>query len=289
MESRGRRLGALTLAHAGSGRRFGPGDLSLARDLARRAALAVDNAQLYGEAQAAVRIREDFLSVASHELKTPLTPLALKLQSLARDLGAQPEADFVLRARAHVEACRKQVRKVSELIGDLLDVSRIVAGRFTLELEEVELAALVREVASRHESHAEQARCTLTLSLSEVRGRWDRLRLEQVVTNLLDNAFKYGQGHPVRVRLAEEAGRAVLEVKDEGIGIEPAGLSRIFQRFERAVSERHYGGLGLGLYITRTIVEGLGGHIGVESTPGQGALFRVELPLRPHEAHTPAS
>jgi len=281
MESRGRRLGVLTLAHAGSGRRFGPRDVPFARDLARRAALAVDNAQLYGEAQAAVRIREDFLSVASHELKTPLTPLALKLQSLSRELGAQPDSDFTRRARAHVEACRKQVRTLSELIGDLLDVSRIMGGRFTLEFVEVELGALVREVASRHESQAEQAGCVLELALDEVRGRWDRLRLEQVVTNLLDNAFKYGQGHPVRVRLTQGAGRAVLEVKDEGIGIEPAGLPRIFERFERAVSERHYGGLGLGLYITRTIVEGLGGHIRVESTPGQGALFRVELPLRP--------
>jgi PAS domain S-box-containing protein len=279
MESRGRRLGALTLAHAGSGRRFGPRDLPFAHDLARRAALAVDNAQLYGEAQAAVRIREDFLSVASHELKTPLTPLALKLQLLVRELDAQPDSNSTRRALAHVETCRKQVRKLSELIGDLLDVSRIMGGRFALELEDVELAALVREVAGRHESQAEQSGCVLELALGEVRGRWDRLRLEQVVTNLLDNAFKYGQGHPVRVRLAEVAGRAVLEVKDEGIGIEPAGLPRIFERFERAVSERHYGGLGLGLYITRTIVEGLGGRIGVESTPGQGALFRVELPL----------
>jgi PAS domain S-box-containing protein len=287
LESRGRRLGALTLAQAGSGRRFGPGDVPLARDLARRAALAVDNAQLYGEAQAAVRTREDFLSVASHELKTPLTPLALKLQSLARELGAQPDSDFTRRARAHVEAGRKQVRKLSELIGDLLDVSRIMGGRFALELEDVELAPLVREVASRYESQAEQAGCTLSLSLGEVRGRWDGRRLDQVVTNLLDNALKYGHGRPVRVRLAEEAGRAVLEVQDEGIGIEPAGQSRIFERFERAVSERHYGGLGLGLYITRTIVEGLGGHISVESAPGRGACFRVELPLQAPPAQQP--
>jgi PAS domain S-box-containing protein len=279
MESRGRRLGALTLAQVGSGRSFGPADLPLVLDLARRAALAVDNAQLYLEAQSAVRTREDFLQVASHELKTPLTPLALKLQTLARELGAQPETDFTRRARAHVEAGRKQVRKLSELIGDLLDVSRIMGGRFALELEEVELAGLVREVASRHESQAEQAGCAVSLSLGEVRGRWDRLRLEQVVTNLLDNALKYGAGKPVQVRLARQEGRAVLEVQDAGIGLEPSQAARIFERFERAVSERHYGGLGLGLYITRTIVEGLGGHVGVTGAPGEGACFRVELPL----------
>jgi signal transduction histidine kinase len=257
--------------------------LSVVVDVTQTKRHEEERAALLREAQAAVRIREDFLGVASHELKTPLTPLSLKLQALARDLEAQPDSDFTSRARSSVATCRKQVHKLSELIGDLLDVARIMGGRFALHLEELELGALVREVAARHEALAERSGSSLHLALGEgpVHGRWDRLRLEQVVTNLVDNALKYGAGRPVHVTLVQEGERAVLTVKDEGIGIPPGDTRRIFERFERAVSERHYGGLGLGLYITRTIVEGLGGHIGVVSAPGEGAAFRVELPLQP--------
>ncbi|MBF5045281.1 PAS domain S-box protein [Aggregicoccus sp. 17bor-14] len=294
LRTRERVLGALTLVQGVSGRRFREADVHLAEDLARRAALAVDNANLYREAQEAVRSRDEFLSVASHELKTPLTPLMLKLQGLQRHVealardganghaepAAEGSAALAERLRADLATSRSQVLKLSTLVDGLLDVTRIGAGRLRLDLEEVDLASVVREVAGRFSDQAVKARCELQLRLPEPAvGRWDRLRLDQVVTNLLSNALKYGAGSPVVLSVHVNAGEAHLRVQDAGIGIAPEHLARIFGMFERAVSERHYGGLGLGLYITQQIVLALGGRIDVTSSPNEGALFTVCLPL----------
>ncbi len=281
LKARGRVLGALTLIHAESGRRYGAADMALPEELARRAALALDNAQLFREVQEAVRLRDEFLSVASHELKTPLTPLSLKLDVLARELAAEADLPRAPRWARYVESARGQVRRLADLVNDLLDVSRISTGRLQLHLEAVDLAAVVRDVVAQFEQQAAKFGCSLVLQVGQepLVGRWDRLRVEQVVGNLLSNAIKYGAGHPVHLHLEADGGRARLAVRDEGIGIAPEHLGRIFEKFERAVSERHYGGLGLGLYVTRTIVEALGGTVAVESQPGQGACFRVELPL----------
>lgn len=231
------------------------------------------------EMEQTVRLRDEFLSVASHELKTPLTPLSLKLQALAREAQAQPESPFVLRVREHAEMGLKQMRRLADLVGDLLDVSRITSGQMRLHWEPVDFAAVVREVVARLEPEATRAHCPLSVQAPPaLTGSSDRMRLEQVVENLLTNAVKYGAGKPIHMQLEEQRGRVVLAVQDQGIGIAPEHQARIFGRFERAVSERNYGGLGLGLYITRTIVEALGGTIRVQSQPGQGALFTVELP-----------
>ncbi|HET6582361.1 MAG TPA: HAMP domain-containing sensor histidine kinase, partial [Nannocystaceae bacterium] len=169
--------------------------------------------------------------------------------------------------------------RLERLIAELLDVARLTARRLELEVEELDLAELVRgvvagmsEVASRTGS---QLHCEVPQS---VIGSWDRFRIEQVVGNLVTNALKYGLGKPVIVRLRTEGEIAVLEVQDRGIGIDPAQHARIFERFERAVSERHYGGLGLGLWISRQIIDACAGTIEVESTPAVGSLFRVRLP-----------
>jgi len=253
------------------------------RDVTEQRHAEEENARLYREAQDAIRLRDEFLSIASHELKTPLTPLSLKLQMLASEARRQPESPFRRAVEDYIAVGSRQVKKLSELVNDLLDVARIAGGRLRLELEEVELGALVREVVTRYEPEAARAGSRLMLEEvpETVTGHWDRLRLEQVITNLVDNAIKYGSGKPIRVSLDSDASRARLHVKDEGIGIAPEHLSRIFERFERAVSERHYGGLGLGLYITRTIVEALGGSIQAESTPGLGTTFTVVLPRAP--------
>ncbi|HEX8704469.1 MAG TPA: PAS domain-containing sensor histidine kinase, partial [Myxococcaceae bacterium] len=278
---RGRVLGALSFFSTHSDRRYTAVDLTQMEELARRAALSVENARLYREAQDAIRLRDEFLSIASHELKTPLTPLSLKLQMLGRELRKQPDSALRRSVEDYVATGVRQVKKLSELVSDLLDVTRISGGKLRLEFEDVDLATLVREVVTRHEPEAARLGSTLELDIQgSVVGRWDRLRLEQVITNLVDNAIKYGAGKPVQVRVQVGNNRVVLQVKDEGIGIAPEYLPRIFGRFERAVSERHYGGLGLGLYITRTIVEAMGGHIGVESRPAEGSLFTVELPLK---------
>jgi signal transduction histidine kinase len=235
------------------------------------------------ELRRSVEMRDTFLSVASHELKTPLTPLSLKLQTFARtfERGGVVSED-VQRYRKDVEVMRRQVRRLTDLINDLLDVARLGSGQLRLEREPVELCALAREMAVRFEPEAVRAGCRLEVhARGEVRGHWDRLRLEQVVANLLSNALKYGAGKPVRFHVEAAGPWACLVVQDEGIGIEPEALERIFQKFERAVSDRHYGGLGLGLYVTKQIVDALGGSVRVESTPGQGATFTVELPLNP--------
>lgn len=278
--ARGQVLGVLTFIHAYSDRHYTAADLSFAKELAHRAALSLENARLYAEAREAIRLRDEFMSIASHELKTPLTPLSLKLQSLARELSRHPGPVPRTLVERYVEVGARQVQKLAELVGDLLDVSRISAGRLSLEMEELELGSLVRDVVTRYEPQATRTGATLRLDAGDlyIVGRWDRLRLEQVITNLVDNAVKYGDGKPIHVRLEPHDGGARLTVRDEGIGIAPQHLPRLFGRFERAVSERNYGGLGLGLYITRTLVEAMGGRVHVESALGRGSTFTVELP-----------
>ncbi|WP_335929856.1 PAS domain-containing sensor histidine kinase [Myxococcus xanthus] len=282
--SRGRVLGALTLLNSESRRRYTEADVRLAEDLARRAATSLDNGRLYTEAQEAVRARDSFLSVASHELNTPLTSLMLNIQALRRDMEprasnglASPEA-----LSTKVVAVQRQVSRLSSLVRELLDVSRITAGRLRLEREDLDLAALTREVVPRFTEDLARAGCALHLEAGgAATGHWDRLRLEQVLQNLLSNAIKYGRGRPIEVRVGADASRACLTVKDQGVGIPPEGRARLFQRFERLASERHYGGLGLGLWIVKQIVDAMEGRILVESVPGQGSTFTVELPRHP--------
>ncbi|XHF15187.1 HAMP domain-containing histidine kinase [Archangium gephyra] len=223
--------------------------------------------------------------MASHELKTPLTPLSLRLQLMQQ--GLEKEAPDVERLRGHVEVARGQVRRMTSLVDSLLDATRITRGRLPLRRErDVDLVAIVRDVAAGFETQAVRADCAVEIETpARVLGEWDVLRLEQVVANLLSNALKFGAGGPVRVRLEEHAGWARLTVRDEGIGMNEEVRARIFGRFERGVSERHYGGLGLGLFITHEVLEALGGRIHVESAPGRGSTFTVELPCScPEEA-----
>jgi signal transduction histidine kinase len=278
--SRGKVLGALTLVNTESLRRYTQADVRLAEDLARRAAASLDNGRLYMEAQDAVRARDTFLSVASHELNTPLTSLTLNVQALRRDLEVRsasvPPSEAL---SSKVLAVQRQLSRLSSLVRELLDVSRITAGRLRLEREELDLAALAREMVPRFSEDLARAGCELRLDAPvPATGHWDRLRLEQVLQNLLSNAIKYGRGKPIEVRVGADAERAWLAVRDEGMGIPPEGQSRLFQRFERLASERHYGGLGLGLWIVKQIVDALEGRILVESTPGLGSTFTVELP-----------
>jgi signal transduction histidine kinase/type II secretory pathway pseudopilin PulG len=232
--------------------------------------------RLLVQAQEAVRSRDEFLSVAAHELRTPLTSLKLQHELLVRRLGdgVPPEAVRQL------SGAQRQVGRLAQLVESLLDVSRISAGRLLLAPTDVELGSLVGEVLERMHEVLARAGCAVALEVEgRVEGRWDAQRLEQVVVNLLGNAAKYGAGRPVVVRVGRTAdGQARLTVRDEGIGMTPEVLARIFERFERGVSERHYGGLGLGLFITRELVDAMGGSVTAESVPGRGSTFTVTLP-----------
>jgi PAS domain S-box-containing protein len=281
----GRLLGAITLVTTHESRRaYSPSDLVFAEEFARRCAIAIENAQLFQQAQEAIRVRDEFLSIASHELRTPLTPLQLQIHTLDKKIQeyAVPEKQAWLSERLGM--IRRQSVRLHRLISELLDLSRIIGGRLQLAPEPLELAALVREVVNDFEEQGElkKAHSEVLLQLDgSVAGRWDRIRLEQVLTNLLSNALKYGAGKPVTVSAETRDGVAQFTVEDQGIGIAPQDQARIFGRFERAVSARHYGGLGLGLFIVRQIVEAMGGNIRVQSELGAGAKFIVQLPLEP--------
>jgi signal transduction histidine kinase len=235
--------------------------------------------RLVGELGEAVKIRDQFLSIAGHELRTPLTALQLQVQGLQRlvtDDGVAPP-----RLAERLARMDRHVGRLDGLISQLLDVSRISAGRLELRTEPCELVALVREVIDRYGPQLGSCGSAIVLDApAEISGEWDRLRLDQVVSNLLGNAIKYGEGKAIDIIVSATADRARVIVRDRGIGIPPADQQRIFERFERAVSVRHYGGLGLGLWITRQIVEAHGGTIAFESAPGAGTTFQVELPRR---------
>ena len=228
----------------------------------------------------AVRARDEFISTASHELKTPLTGLSLGIQRLSRsELRTHSKADPTV-ARA-LSSISRQTARLNVLVNNLLDVSRISAGRIHLEIQDVDLVDVVRGVAARFDEELSRSRSTLTLSVhGPAVGRWDRLRLEQVLTNLLSNAVKYGSGRPIEVSVALQGGTAVLRVADQGIGIRTEDQQRIFERFERAVDDNASGGIGVGLWIVREIVAALAGAVHVESAPGRGTKFTVLLPAR---------
>jgi PAS domain S-box-containing protein len=280
--SRGQTLAALTLVYGGSPRHYTEADVRLAEDLARRAATSLDNGLLYKEAQEAVRARDSFLSIASHELNTPLTSLSLNVQTLQRML--QHAALGTLQQDtlgARLQAVQRQIRRLANLIHELLDISRITAGKLRLEPEEVDLAGLARDLSLRFSEELTRAGGELRLETPEaVVGFWDRLRVEQILQNLLTNAIKYGQGLPIVVQITADVQWARVVVRDQGIGISPEDQTRLFQRFERLASERHFSGFGLGLWIVRQILDAMGGRIHVASEPGRGSAFTVELPLR---------
>jgi PAS domain S-box-containing protein len=240
-----------------------------------------DHQRVEAQLRQSVRDREEFLSIASHELRTPLTALQLTLEKLLRSTRkAQLDGDnhpFVRDAARAVA----QVHRLDELVEELLDVSRLSNGRLELQLEAVDLGAIVAASIERLTDALHGARCSVSFDKVSVVGRWDGSRLERVTTNLLSNALKYGPGKPIRVRVVADGDWAILTVRDEGIGIAAADQPRVFEQFERAVSSRNYSGFGLGLWIVREIVRKHGGWIGVASTPGGGTTFTVSLPREP--------
>lgn len=283
MVARGKILGAITLVSAASGRSYDEVDLAFAGELARAIAIAIDNARLYEQAQVGVRVRDEFLSVAAHELRTPLTSIGLQVATLAKQLERAP-IDAPARARllGSAEKAAQATGRLGRLVDGLLDVSRINAGRLELHREEIDLAGLARQIMEHAREEALRFACDLRLQCNgEVKGYWDPLRLEQVITNLVSNALKYGHGHPVVLTIGKSERAAILSVVDHGIGIPPEDMQRIFEPFERAAPSRHYGGLGLGLYITRQILTAHGGSIRVQARPEGGSEFIVELPLSP--------
>ncbi|WP_165075231.1 sensor histidine kinase [Paludisphaera rhizosphaerae] len=231
------------------------------------------------EMRRALEVRDEFFSIATHELKDPLFSLQLSSQLLERTATRQGEVPpHVLH---HLEVSQRQVERLSRLVDNLLDVSRIMNRRLQLDLETLDLADLVREAVGRFQERAESASTPIAAEVAgPIIGYFDRLKLEQVFGNLLANALKYGGGRPVTVRARAHGETAVVEVEDQGVGISLADQARIFERFERASEGHRKESLGLGLYIVRSLVEAHGGTVGVRSVPGKGATFTVTLPRK---------
>ncbi len=283
LEARGRTLGVITFVGAESGARYGAEELAVAEDLARRAALAIDNARLLADARRATRARDEFLSIASHELRNPLNALQLVLLSVHRAATRRPEVCTPQWVDHKLGRAKAQLERLVELVDKLLDVSRLSTGQLVLDPEPVDLAALAHEVGERHAHLLLPGQLRIAADVP-VCGEWDRLHLDQALTNLLGNAIKYGDGKPIDVEVRDRGDRARVVVRDQGIGIAPELQERIFERFERAVTDRRYSGFGLGLWITQKAVEASGGTIRVDSVPGRGARFEIELPKRPPPA-----
>ncbi len=292
LSARGRIVGVISLVATDPSRRWNDGDLAVATELARRAAAAIDNARLYHQKEEAVRLRDEFLSIASHELRTPIASLRLMTDMIGASGSGRPGSSEPEPAEAAltgpeltraVALIGRQARRLQTLVGDLLDVEQIRTGALRIHLEPVELVEVAQNAVRTYRLEAERAGCQVEVAAAApVVGRWDRLRLEQVLANLLSNAFKFAPGAPVEIAVSALPGAARLVVSDRGIGIPAERLPHLFRRFERAVPADNYGGLGLGLYIVKSIVESLRGEVSVESVPQRSTRFIVTLPLDPH-------
>jgi PAS domain S-box-containing protein len=285
--ARDRTLGAITFVTAESRRRYDTSDVRLAEELAHRAAIAIDNTRLYAaeqqarvEAEAALHLRDQFLSIAAHELKTPLTTLLGNVQLMERRAlrdGTLPEREM-----RNLQVINTQASRLHQMVLALLDISRLEAGQFSIERAPVDLGVLLRRVVSDIRPTLDSRLIVLAAPDTPLMVAGDELRLEQVLQNLLQNALKYSPEEQSISVLAERRGQHIcVAVVDRGIGIPQAAQAQLFQRFYRApnAAEQHIAGMGVGLYVVKEIVALHGGEITVESAEGQGSTFTVCLPM----------
>jgi signal transduction histidine kinase len=286
LAAHGRIRGVLQVAIVSERAPYGAADLALVKGLASRAALALDNARLYREAQEALQARDEFFSSVTHDLKTPLTAIKGMSQIAHRRLahGTPLDPEQLERVLSTIDA---STERMQAMINDLLDLTRLQTGRpLDLVRTHTDLVALTREAAAEHQRATGRHTIRVESDEDALYGTWDTARLDRVIANLLANAIKYSDGGTIALRLRRESGAeggvAVLSVQDAGIGIPAADLPYVFERFHRAANVRGRApGSGIGLAGARAIVEQHGGSISVESREGEGATFTVRLPLQP--------
>jgi signal transduction histidine kinase len=288
----GRRLGTLTVARHATKTPYDSRDLALTQWVASHAAMKIENARLYQDLSetnkrldAALKSKYAFLGMVAHELRTPMTSLSLVAQLLiyGDELGVSegPPPDW----KKRVESVSVHVARMARITSQLVEVTRVQDGEVRLHPKPFDLAELVRDIVERFELELERAQSPLLLTVKgNTRGIWDAERLDHVVTNLVSNALKYGPGRPIRVTIEGGDETITLTIRDHGKGICPEDRARIFERFERGSRTHDVSGLGLGLWIVRSMVHAHSGEVSVESPPGRGACFRVVLPK-----HVPSS
>jgi signal transduction histidine kinase len=273
-------IGVLTCGRSDPQQRYHTQDLPLAQELARRAASAIEHAQLYRTAQDAIRVREQFLSIASHELKTPLTSLMGFADLLQRRTAR--ESSLSERDQRALHAIREQAKRLDQLIGNLLDISRIETGRLRLECVPMDVGDLTQRVVTAFQPTLEQHQMIFRRPDGPLFVDGDALRLEQVMHNLIGNAIKYSpHGGTITVQVAQHAATARIAISDQGLGIPADALPHLFQRFYRAsnIDAQYISGMGIGLYVVKEIVALHAGTIEVASQEGLGSTFTVVLPL----------
>lgn len=277
--SREKIIGVMTIASGGKS--YSELDGLFFQELAIRAGTAVDKARLYKEARDAIRDRDEFLAIASHELRTPLTSILLNLQLVLRKIRNTEKNKLNMENIVKsIEYSESQSYRLAKLINDLLNISVVSSGRLKIEKEKMEFSGLVEKVLNKFDAQFKDAKVQVDFKNGEeVFGFWDKVRLEQVISNLLSNSIKYGRGNPVVVSLEKENKKLIFSVKDTGIGIDKKRQKHVFEKFSRAVATKEFKGLGVGLYISRQIVEAHDGKIFLSSKKNEGTTFQVELPI----------
>lgn len=271
-------LGGLFFGHSDVGR-FTDREEKIVEGIASHAAVAIDNARLYKLSQDAVRARDQFMSICSHELKTPITSLKLQAQLAKRKLLNKTEVDLAF-VNNLADSMEQQLNQLAKLVEDMLDIARIETGKLSFAKEHVDLSDITKRAAERFAPQARVAGVGVKVDTDgPIWIEADPDRITQVITNLLSNALKYGNKKPIEVVAWTEGDLAKCRVVDQGIGISEKDRGKIFERFERLVPHNNISGLGLGLFISRQIVEHHGGRILVQSKPGEGATFTLEFPL----------
>lgn len=240
---------------------------------------SAENASLYRQAQEAIKVRDEFMGIASHELKTPITSLRLQLELILRILKSPDPIANKDKSVHLTTSAQKQVSRLISLIENLLDASRISVGKLVLNFEDVDVSELSADILDRLQPQFNESGSVLTSDIQgSISGNFDRLRLEQVIINLLTNAIKYGSGKPIHYTLTSTQSGICVEVKDHGVGIATEDLSKVFERYERIKNTSQASGLGLGLFILKQIVSAHGGEIELNSVLGEGSVFRVKIP-----------
>lgn len=243
---------------------------------------ALRKSQENEELKKALEARDEFLMMATHELRTPVTPLSLQLDTFLHlfETGVYKNIDPERLLRM-LKTSRSQVTRLSRLVNELIDVSRLSGQKLKLDFTNVNLNELIQKVVSDFGDEIKRSGCEVRIRNHDVvEGTWDQFRVEQVLINLLMNSLKYGVGKPVDISVSQSGNVAKFEISDQGIGISEEDHERIFKRYERAVSSKNFSGMGLGLYISHEIVSLHKGCISVDSRPGEGSRFKVELPLQ---------
>ena len=281
LQVRGKVMGAINFIVTKKDRSlFDDIDFELGKNIARHTSLVIDNARLFKDAKSAVELRDDFISMASHELRTPMTSINLQidvLRSLVDSIESQPEITSIM--YKFLESTRNQLNRLTRLVDDMLDISRISTGKLKLAFRTTNIKLIIEDVLARFEEQTKASNIEVKFFCdTDIFCLADGERLDQVITNFMTNAIRYGKKKPIHVYLLENESTITIKVQDFGRGVMKEDQERIFNRFERAHTSEDVSGLGLGLYINKQIVDEHNGNISIESEPGKGATFIVELP-----------